>query len=750
MTEETQPATPSNPAIGMYEQGQFIPSGMQITPEAAQLLCDRALRRCDELMSEMGLDVAGQTVPGSWMEHRERNQAQYDNDFEWRKQVLGGIFNFSNFSLNLCKRFARLLAAKTRDDLIGTEPFFGTMPTKHGDPTTAKEQEWYLQEKISESNAKRGLSDALKWAIVRDEAVVKPSFVSMSTQFIGAGIVAIGPFAIEVDAQQVVTAPGDPVLTPKGDYIYQKDDLFPDPDVQGLMRLVKEPSVAFRHSFRFANVPNLVQKLQGYEGLHVGTLDYRDFLCPLTADTIHTADINIHLYDVPHATLISKYGLFEVSQSYIAAPYLSGEKSPKEKQGENAATTTSEVLEIVNCAECYMRAPLEIGGPDVEIWMLIDRIAKRPIWYDYLGNHMGKRPFDVVVGIERVANRWYGNGIYTMLDQKQVYCDTQFNRVNFKSSKSSGVRFRNKDAVAQWKAGEQLVFGDDKIYDIINPQYDAKNPPLFQVNLHEIDENAMELLRLMMQAGSTEVGIIGPDDGAVSGLDTTQLATGIKSLERTGNVLMKEIESEHGASISAILDQCVDIVLENMDLTELIYHPDSGTLIELNREEIRKMRKTVKLLLTRSRSTETIESARMVVQLCREYYEALNPFERYKLRDEYIRQLKALETPDADTLLDEVTKAEADAYQEQAKQPPTIPPKTSIATKYPDLARSEQVQVLKREGIQPASDQEIAQTAATDANTEVAKAGGIADVQAQAKQDHPMPAKPATKPAPKK
>jgi hypothetical protein len=122
-----------------------------------------------------------------------------------------------------------------------------------------------------------------------------------------------------------------------------------------------------------------------------------------------------------------------------------------------------------------------------------------------------------------------------------------------------------QNAVAQWKAGEKLVVGDDKILDIEDPRFDAKNPPLFSVNLTEIDEYAMKLIELMIQAGSTEVGIVGPDDGGMAGMDSTKLATGIKSLERTGNLLMKFTETDHADAITAILDQAVDIILEHMD-----------------------------------------------------------------------------------------------------------------------------------------------------------------------------------------
>jgi hypothetical protein len=342
---------------------------------------------------------------------------------------------------------------------------------------------------------------------------------------------------------------------------------------------------------------------------------------------------------------------------------------------------------------------------------------------------MNKRPFEVVPGIELVQNRWYGVGVFEMLDHKQLYIDTQFNRVNFKSSKSSSVRFRNKNAVSQWKAGEKIVIGDNKILDIEDPRFDAKNPPLFQVNLTEIDEYAMKLIELMIQAGSTEVGVVGPDDAAMTGMDSQKLATGIKSLERTGNLLMKFTESDHADAITDILDQAVDIVLEHMDEDEIAYKADSNELVKLNRESIRSIGKKVKLLLTKSRSTETIETARMVIQLCREYMEALRPDEQQLLRPEYLRQLKALETPDADKLLPEVTDEQVAAWRAQQAKAANLPPKTSIATKFTDLERPEQEQVLQREGITPANvgpvtthqTQEINQTTAEAQAKEKAK-----------------------------
>lgn len=716
-------------------------TSLKLTPAQEDRMVQRALDRIDDLRSEMGMQGGGGGISTEgWMWEREKNQMQYDNEWEWRK-ALKGIFEYSNFSLNLSKRYARLMAAKCTDDLVGTDPFFSFMPTEQGGKIVdqgaidfAKSSEWYVQQEVSESNAKRAVKAAQKTALIRNECVVKMTWVNNDTQFVGPGMVAVGPFRYTGPNGDVLVAAGDPVMTPKGEYIYQKDNVFDDPNVQGMWRLEKEPGVASRYPLQFAYFESLQQTLRGENGLSIKACDYRDFLCPLNAASVHEADICVHTYDEQWERLKATYTGFDVSAKYVNQAYMAGEKQPKTDKGEQEVSTKH--LNIVNCADVYMRfnpfeGELNDPGIESEVWILVDLVQKKAIWYDYLGNHMSKRPFEVIPGVECVPNRWYGVGVFEMLQHKQLYVDTQFNRVNFKSTKSASVRFRVKNSVAQWKAGEKLVLGDDKIYDIEDPRFNKDNPPLFAVNLTEIDEFAMQLIELMIQAGSTEVGIVGPDDGAMAGLDTTKLATGIKSLERTGNLLMKFTEEDHADAIRAILDQAVDIILEHMDEDELIFREDTGALLQLNRSEIRRMKDSVTLLLTRSRSTDTIETARMVIQLVREYYEALNPFEQYKLRPEYLRQLKALETPDAANLLDEVTLQQVEQWRIEQAKAATLLPKTSIATNTKDLYPSERAQVLAREGIQAASPEEIEASKKDEAKQEGEIAGATAKAEAK-------------------
>src|SRR5882724_5106265 len=343
--------------------------GLQLTPAQHDRLITRAMNRIQELREEMGIDASGMAVDNGWAWQREKNQRQYDNEWTWRR-ALGGIFAYSNFSLNISKRYARLMAAKTTDTLVGTDPFFSAMPTQHGSPELAKQGEWYVQEQMSQAKAKRSIKEAEKTALIRDEAVVKLSWVTNQTHFRGPIEVAIGPFAYQrSDGEPAQFGAGDPIMTPEGDYIYRDDDVFEDPNVQGLFHLGKEPAVTFRHQFEYKWFPDLDQTLEGPEGLDVRTLDYRDFLCPLKVASIHEADICVHLFDDQYERLKNQYRGFPLAEQYFAE-YVpgtnegktSGDQQPKVEKGE--MEDASKELRIVHCGDVYMRCNGFEGDPE--------------------------------------------------------------------------------------------------------------------------------------------------------------------------------------------------------------------------------------------------------------------------------------------------------------------------------------------------------------------------------------------------
>lgn len=701
---------PPVPQLSVVEKPRFT-SPLQLTADREKwLVHEYIIPRIDEVKKEMGLLHDGNVDPKSWMAIRKRNQESYDNNLEWRK-ALGGVFaTGQNFTLGGNRRYARLISARVRNDLISTRPFFGAMTGRTGDPELTKEVEEYLQERIEESNVPEVLRDGLRTALIRNEAVIKTTYLLDESPFVGT-------------AKVLVDAMGRPVQTPlKKLYVYEEDDWIADPTTEGVSRLEKDPSFTMvPGQYRSANVPRLPQRLTHYDGPHAEVIDFRDFLCPLKIADQRRADINVHFFYENPDNLRHLYKDYDVSQRYYQqCAGATGAKKPVEAMGETDEQP-SRVLNGRLLADVYVRVDADGDNAAEEVWLLLDVENQMAIWYDYLGNHMSQRPFSVIPGIEKVPGRWYGVGVFTKMEHNGLYIDSQFNRINEKDSQASSVTFRVPHAVKQWKNGAPTVLGTKAIMDC-EPGYDATNPPLFRVNLQADAMLDLNLVDRMQQAGDLEFAVISGRDASANSLNQSETATGVLSIERDANAVTKDTEHEHIKAIEQVLDIACEHTLNNMDQMEMRFSTKGQRLVALSREEIRRLPRKVRLLLTKARSAEQLVSNEKAEAVWLRYM-GLDPVKQFYGRDFYIQQLKALDVDDADRRLPEVTEDEMKAWvaaQQAAKEPPK-PAGTSIGIKYTDLARSEQVQLLARENIRPAAEAEIANMKAEALQLEEAK-----------------------------
>lgn len=686
-------------------------SNLKLTDDQLKELIRRAEQRMAEVRREMGLDVSGNVEPGSWMAIRERNSKSYLNDFSWREELEGSIFaQGSNLSLGDNDRYVRLLSAANRDNLLGTRPCFSAMSGRDKNSALTKQVEEYVQDRVDTSNVMPALREAIRVALAINEAVLKTTYKLDATPYIGP---AKGVF---------VDALGAPVRTPsKGLLVFKNDDVIPDPNTEGLVRLKKDPSFAFYDSqYEMADFESLQQTQVHYDNAYTETLDYRDFLCPLKERATHEADINVHLYEKSPEWVYGTYSAFESSRNWCSQYGAeTGFKRPDRVAGE-MDEESSNVSPKVLIAEIYMRCdPDGDGQGEKEIMLVLDVHAHEAVFYDYTANHMNRRPFAPIIGVEKHPKRWYGIGVYTKMEHSGLFVDATYSRINEKQSKSASATFRYKQAVTQWKNGEPCILGTTRIYDI-DSSWDPSKPPIFRINLQENAQLDTEMMGLARQAADQKFGVISGRDASASDLNQSRTATGVMSVERDANIIRKDQETDMSEGIEAVLWQVVDMLLENMDEEVLMFSPDGSELVKLNREEIRSLDRQVRLLLTKSRTAEGLQNITQAEAL-QDRYLADNPYNQHYKRDLALRALKLLDIDNADELLPEVTLDEAKAWMaaQAQKQEPPKPPSKNISTKYGELARSEQRQILSQEGIQPASDEELQQGEAEDLAREI-------------------------------
>ncbi len=707
---------PSGPEITIEPQFELLPAfqtPLKLTEEQEAEMTTWAMGRMNDIKRQMGLDASGRVEPGSWLDIRIQNEQTNANDLEWRKNQLKGVFLDSNFTVGDSKRHCRLYAARVRDDLIGTRPFFGAFAqdgTDEDEVALAKESETITQKRIEESNVPGVIREAVRLAAIRNEAVVKVSYVRDATPY-------RGPARVLVDRY------GLPIHTPaRGMLIYEKDDFLPDPFTEGLARLEKDPSFSMTQGqYRYKLIPDLEQTMVRYDNVHAAVLDPRDFLCPIDAEDIHTADLVAHLREETPANLNAAFGGYDTFRSYKSSPRpVTGALQPKRHQGERDDTMRSGI-ERVLVSEVCMRYPID--GVECEIFATFDMVQQKAVFYDYLGNHMSRRPYRVIWGVEREPQRWFGVGVFSMMSHNSLYIDAQFNRYNSADGKSGCIKWANREAVREWREGGAIEVGIGNPVTV-DKNFDPNAPIAGVINLNEIkSEYGRDLMKEMQRAGEVQFGVISSADGSAQGLNQSGTATGIMNLERTSNVLIKDSEIDHIEAIEEILAMAVEFLIDNIPQMLVQFDPKTQKISQLSRDEIRGLRRKVKLLLTRSKSAEALVTNEKAEAIWLRYFR-LTPFEQYYGRPFYINQLRALEVPDADQRLPEVTWEQVQAWQAQqaAQKEPLPPPSKSIGTKYSDLARSEQEQVLQQAQIKPAPPEEIQAMKQEEQATKLAEA----------------------------
>lgn len=699
LPEVAEPAYGEQP---VEQTGPRFVTHLKLPKPREEWLCDRASQRIAELMEESGLEDDGSVQLHSWMGRRCRYQDTYDNDLSWRQESMkGSVFEKSNLTLGTTKRYVREMSAKVTDDLLGTSPFFAVVKRKETAGPLAKAVDELLQERLSGSNLQQTLREAIRTALVRNEAVVKIRHEYRPVPYVGPA---------EVLCRY---ATGQPVVTPGGQFIYRNDDMLEDPNMPGLIRLKKDPLFAMtsdQQEYVFKQFDALAQTSIACDGPEARVLDNRSFLCPLRAPDIHKSDINVHLYDDTIENLRATYGGFEVFEEYAGGfEETSGEMQPKTAHGEVDQDSRSSIVKRRRIAEVYIRCDADEDGAEEEIMLVLDRDSKTAVFYEYLQNQMPKRPFEVIVGVETVPNRWYGVGVMQMLEDNNNYIDAQFNRINLKDSNSGSITFRNPHAVKDWKAGLTTEIGTDRIYDVEQGFDSEHNKPIWRESLmNETSQHGWDLMQKAEQAGNLQFGVISAKDASVSNMNQSRTATGILNLERTANVLTKATETDQVKGIEAVLEQAIEVVLENLKEAEMFFSKDGMELHSLSREEIRGIEREVKLLMTRSRSTEMLAVNQQVLQIAKDYFatKAQNPEAAKNLRPVYVQSLKSLECADADEFLPPVTDEEIAAWKQAMSQPPPSPPRDFI--QYKDTPPSIQRQMEAESGFEPASDEERA------------------------------------------
>lgn len=652
-------------------------------------LVDHCMKRLDELEKENGRDrsqvdwwVTGQgvdhrhgdgtdRVERTWMGKRKLYDRVYANDVEHRAVTLGGIFAESNLVVPLARRIVRQMTARAVNYYFATDPWFAAYPTGDNDQAKAQKADRYTRWKMDKAGLKRKLEFAVERAFVLGECVVKTTWKKDEQYY-------------KTRAEVLVDENGADVFAEDGDYILKSDTVIPlvvlDPDTQ--QPIPTKAMVLARDGVTpIPMVPVYERKLitrriQHYNGPEAEPLHFMDFLCPLSAPSIQEADCVVHLYDKSVMDIADQWKKDQVSTGAEASAestrlaielirdLASQTGTPKNAQtgdrpdvGNSQDTDSSIGDPIASIAEFYLRYDADGDGMMEEITVWIDRGTRTPIFYDYVANvtQDGLRPFSAV-RVNELSGCWYGIGGMEMFETTQEIVDLTVNRWNFAQSKSARVDFWNPQNTMEGRRNPHLKLNWGGTYTPINGK--TAKDCLETVYLeNNKDAQLQEFFQFFMQIAANESGVANANDARAAGMDTGELATGIKNIEKSGQEMFSLYLGHLEPGIKDCLQRMVRLLFVNLDSQEVYVFFEKGEngeggneLIRIDPNEIMDMDIDVEVLLSRYRGEQVLESNAQAKLEVREFYSY--PFEIQLILAPLFRDnLRMLQIKNADKMI---------------------------------------------------------------------------------------------------
>lgn len=659
-----------------------FPTSYLLSGQQEKDLIEHALRRLRELEDELGRSCTGDS---NWYESidyselgrrsflgkRQLYEMLYHNQVDWRPHLLGGIFNDSNLIVPLSRRIVRQMVARANNYFFATDPWFAVYPVGVADRELASDIERYTRFKFDQSRQKHVLELAVELAFVRGEAVVKTTYESREQLY-------------QEQASVLVDEQGADILDASGDYIVETDlwvaetetEINPQTGQPGAplptgRMVLKRDGVTPKPAKMIFQSKLITRKITHFKGAESAIVFYKDFLCPLNAPSVQDADCIVHLYDMPVMRLADMYqrkAMLDMSneESMRATQravelirnmaFESGRPKAFKNQnrpelGEDTGTTerTEPVVEI---AEFHLRYDANGDGIMEDIMLVIDRKNQVPIFYDYEANVTpdGLRPFDVV-RINEVDGRWHGIGAMEMFESSQEIVDLLVNRWNFSQSRAARVDLWSPHNTVEGDSNKNLQLNWGRTYTP-KPGKTAKDILEF-VTLPDVKHEALKnMFEFFMQMATNESGVANANDARAVGLDTAELATGVRNIEKSGQEMFSLYLSHLEPGLQSIIQRAMGLIFANLDQEEVFvfFEGDKQSFGMIRPEDVQDLELNVSLLLTRYRGEQLLQSSMQAANLVTQFYSHL-PEIQVRVAPLYRDMLKALQINFADEII---------------------------------------------------------------------------------------------------
>lgn len=662
-----------------------IPSALKLTRDQEEALMQMSVRREKELTDEQGrIDFtqpnwAGQisalVKQGTGMPHfakRHLSHLVYQGIMDWRPTILGGIWQESNQHLPFVRRIVQQQIARANAYFFGTKPWFTASASPYQNPEYASRVTEWARHESDEAKLDSTLGEAVRLAFIQGECVTKTIYEKIVSYY-------------KTYAEIGVYPNGEPFITQSGDYVY-KNDVFVqmqsvnvegNPVVQTVLKrdgITPAPAEPLQWKRELID-----RRIIHFAGAKARNIHYQDFLCPLTAPDIQRADSVFHIYSEPVIQLVNR----------LLQAEWTAEKLTTEQQLDKLAKLTSALsggtMGTAKASAEQPRAELKesegmLGNDKVEpecaisegwhhfdvnndgvlesIVLLRDSSGTIPIYYDYAANvtQHGLRPFRAHV-VNKVAGRWHGQGQVETLYPLQHFADLLLNRWNFTQMSAARVDFWNPNAVEEGANNKNLKFNWGRTYTL-KANMKAEDA-LASVYLRDIKSaDVQSLLQTVNQMLTNMSGVANVNDSQMAGLDTAQLATGVKNLEQSGEELFGAFIMELSPSIEDSTEDFLTLTLAHLEAPRIFryfaYDEAAKDMVQkvgaFSPADARDLRLDVNLELSRYKSQQQAAQSDAAWKVGTEYYQQ-QPQAQGPLAELAKQRLKSLQIRNVDRII---------------------------------------------------------------------------------------------------
>ncbi len=694
----------------------LIPSALELTPEQEQRMLDHFRQRLQNLEQELGRsDFEGQdwlTAPildrqqsaTSFMGRRHLAHMVAQQKMDWRPTLLGGLYNESNLHLPLTNRIITQQSARAQKSFFGTAPYFNVAGLSGADADLGEDLNAWARHKLeTESNVSSDLERAIDLAFIQGECVVKTSKSKLISYFKSWRTVAIDP------------ATKEPFMADDGDYIYDTDVFVPQMqdmideatgqpvlDEQGmpmqqetgLMVLKRDmttvqPAPDMRPLFQTVKL-DLAKVLA--DKVQCKPIYYLDFLCPIETTDVQNGTC-IHLYNMQIIEMASKY---LTDENFGNAPEeqlarirklvadlmpgtnenrLAAADQPRSELSESHTNDITRLEPMVGIAEVWDWYDPYGDGVMRSIMCVMDREGRVPVYYDFVANVTddGLRPFDVV-RINPPAGRWHGQGNVERFWNLQIYTDLLINRSLFAESRAARVDFWNPQLTVEGSRDPALKLNWGATYTLKDATTDPAKvlQPVYLTNIKS--QNLQTMLQTVQQMAQNMSGVTNVNDGAMAGMDTAKLATGIKNLENSGEEMFHAYITQLRPCLESILRRALRVVVSDIPrqkaAIQRFFDRPTGKMLSIDPLRLHDLTLDVALSMTTYKGQASLQQAQTAYPIVLQYTSS-HPLVQSRLQPIVNQVLKSLEFKDADTVTTPWTMEEW-----MAMNPPQLPPAT--------------------------------------------------------------------------